>query len=292
MDIGVHKMDIAVLSDIHGNYIALKKCIEYALDKKITTFLFLGDYLGELAYPQRTMELLYSLQQKFTCFFIKGNKEDYWINYRKNGESGWREWDSTTGSLLYTYSHLTKKDLDFFESLAPKQILTFADYPSLTVCHGSPNKVNEKLLPDHPNTFSIMEHDENNFILCGHTHIQTVIEHSNKKVLNAGSVGVSLQGGGKAQFMILHGTNGSWQYDFISLAYDVERVISDLHESGLYEKAPYWCKVTEHLLRTGEISHGTVLTRAMELCKADTGDCIWPDIPEKYWEQAVARAFL
>ncbi len=51
-------MKIAVLSDIHGNYIALRECIKYAVEKGIETFVFLGDYVGELAYPQKTMEIL------------------------------------------------------------------------------------------------------------------------------------------------------------------------------------------------------------------------------------------
>ena len=65
-------MRIAVLSDIHGNYVALQKCIDYALATDIKIFIFLGDYVGELAFPQKTMEILYSLQQKYTCYFIKG----------------------------------------------------------------------------------------------------------------------------------------------------------------------------------------------------------------------------
>lgn len=79
------KMRIAVLSDIHGNYIALQECIDYALNRGIDTFILLGDYVGELAYPQKTMEILYSLKQKYNCFFIKGNKEDYWMNYNLRG---------------------------------------------------------------------------------------------------------------------------------------------------------------------------------------------------------------
>jgi predicted phosphodiesterase len=35
-------MDIAVLSDIHGNYIALEHCLEYALSHNINTFIFFG----------------------------------------------------------------------------------------------------------------------------------------------------------------------------------------------------------------------------------------------------------
>ena len=42
-------LNIAVLSDIHGNYISLQKCLEHAITRGADTFIFLGDYLGELA---------------------------------------------------------------------------------------------------------------------------------------------------------------------------------------------------------------------------------------------------
>ena len=64
-------MKIAILSDIHSNYVALEECIKYALNNGIYTFVFLGDYVGELAYPQKTMDILFSLKQKYNCFFIK-----------------------------------------------------------------------------------------------------------------------------------------------------------------------------------------------------------------------------
>ena len=64
-------------------------------------------------------------------------------------------------------------------------------------------------------------------------------------------------------------------------------MVADLHSSGLNKKAPYWCKVSENLLRTGTIPHSMVLTRAMAICKDNFGKCIWPNIPEECWEQAV-----
>lgn len=282
-------MDIAVLADIHSNYGAFKKCIDYILSRNITTFIFLGDYVGELAYPQRTMELLYTLKDKYNCFFIKGNKENYWINYKKNGEQGWKDNDSTTGSLLYTYNNLTKRDISFFECLTDTQEILTEDMPALTICHGSPQKVNKKMLPGDENTFSVMESDKNSIILCGHTHMQAEIKRGIKRVLNPGSIGVPLHSDGKAQFLILHGENGSWNHDFISLEYDIEKEIAALYESGLNISAPYWCRITENLLRKGNISHGTVLARAMSLCSSETGECNWPDIPEKYWKQAVSE---
>jgi len=72
----------------------------------------------------------------------------------------------------------------------------------------------------------------------------------------------------------------------------VEKVIEELHTTGLNKHAPYWCIVTENLLRNGNISPGSVLKRAMALCKAETGTCIWPDIPEQYWRQAVEEILV
>jgi len=277
-------MEIAVLSDIHGNYMALEKCVNYALNRGIEKFIFLGDYLGELAYPQKTMNLLYSLKENYHCWFIKGNKENYWLNY----DHTWKENDSTTGALYYTYHNLTDTDISFFGKLNDKEELSLDNLPVITICHGSPNRVNEKLLPDNENTFSIMAHNKADYILCGHTHIQGAIKHNEKVVWNSGSVGVSLHSKGKAQFLILsQAEDFTWKNEFISLDYDVEKVIDDLHTSGLYDKAPGWCAVSEHLLRTGEISHGSVLARAMFLCREKTGQCNWPDIPEEYWKSAV-----
>lgn len=72
-------------SDIHGNYIAFQNCLQYALEKNINFFIFLGDYLGEFPYPQKTMNMLYSMNHRYKCFYIRGNKEDYWINYPNKG---------------------------------------------------------------------------------------------------------------------------------------------------------------------------------------------------------------
>lgn len=280
-------MNMAVLSDIHGNYVALKRCLDYAKEQGIDTYIFLGDYLGEMAYPQKTMNMLYDLAKQHTCYFVKGNREDYWIDYRVNGETGWKQVDSTTGSLYYTYHSLTEKDMDFFSHMKISDRVEIEGMQPLTICHGSPRNTKEKLLPDMENTYELMKSDASNYILCGHTHLQGVIEHGGKKVLNPGAVGVPLGSDGKIQFLILHSHGREWQEEFISLDYDVQQVIQDLHDSGLDRLAPCWCKVSEYLLIKGYPSHGSVLTRAMQYCEEEMGYCHWPEVPEKYWEKAV-----
>lgn len=125
------------------------------------------------------------------------------------------------------------------------------------------------------------------YILCGHTHLQGAIRHGGKVVLNPGAVGVPLQSGGKAQFMILHEDMGEWTHEFISLDYDKEKILKEMRESGLEKAAPYWTQVTRHLILTGEVSHGTVLARAMNLCVEEIGKARWHDIPDRYWERAI-----
>lgn len=235
------------------------------------------------------MDMLYSLKERYKCYFIKGNKEDYWINYEANGEKGWNEFDSTTGSLYYTYHNLRSRDLEFFKSLSNKEELEFEGLIPITICHGSPKRNNDKIILNSEKSFSIIENNINPYILCGHTHIQGAIEHNGRVVLNPGAVGVPLNSKGKAQFMILQGKKGAWDYKFISLDYNIEKVITDLYCSGLAEKAPFWCEVTENLLKTGEISHGTVLSKAMTLCVNKYGKCNWPEVPDECWEQAIKQ---
>lgn len=282
-------MKIAVLADIHGNYIALRECVCYARSQGVDAFIFLGDYIGELAYPERTMQILYQLAGEQKCYFIKGNKEEYWLNYKKNGESGWNKGDSTTGSLLYTYRHLTESDLEFFQNLKISDRVEFATKPPLTICHGAPFKVNQKLLEGDDRTAKAIEVIDTTYILCAHTHVQKKFTINDKVVINPGSVGVPLHSHGKAQFMLLDDKNGIWNDEFISLTYDNEKVITELKESELDIYAPFWCMVTKKLLRDGCVAHGTVLEEAMTLCKQDMGYCNWPDIPEKYWEVAVRK---
>jgi predicted phosphodiesterase len=236
------------------------------------------------------MQILYELNRQYECYFVKGNKEEYWLNYRANGEIGWKDQDSTSGSLFYAYNCLTNMDMEFFSQLQLTQEIKVVHMPTITICHGSPFQVNQKLLPEDDKTIEVMNRVTTPLILCGHSHIQRKIVHGHKCVLNPGSVGIPMGSEGKTQFMILHNEDGQWLEEFISLDYDVERVISDMQTAKLHIHAPYWSLITEHILRKGTVTHGEILSRAMQLCKEETGDCVWPHIPERHWAQAMKEA--
>ena len=277
---------IAVIGDIHSNYVGLERCIEHALSQKADEFLFLGDYISDCPYPQKTMRIVYEMNKNYKCSFIRGNREDYMLNHRKNPEERWT-YSSASGSLLYTYENLTEKDFSFFESLDIKGYYEKKGYQPFRYCHGSFVKSNEILEPGAENTIQLMSDLDVDLLVSGHVHFQEEKMYDNKKILHPGAVGVSWYFDGNTQYMILHGGESGWEAEFFQLEYDMEKIVKDFESSGLLEKAPYWSKITIHTLRTGNDFNLACLNRAMQLCEEAEGTVTWPDISEKYWQQAV-----
>lgn len=281
-------MRIAVMADIHGNHVALETCLNHAEQQGAQAYWFLGDYLGELPCPQRTMETLYRWQETHGCTFIRGNKENYWLGALDT--TLWRRGDSTTGVLWYMNQRVTDRDKAFFSSLPIAQVMELPGLPAVTICHGSPRAVGECLVPPSDTTYEAMEAAATPLILCGHRHRQAFVEHAGRRAVNPGSVGVSLQSGGKAEYMLLDGINGHWKETPLQLDYDVEQVIREMQEEDLFSIAPCWMRVTVGVLRGLNVSQASVLRRAMALCEQGEGRCEWPMIPEKYWETACEEA--
>lgn len=283
-------MKIAVLGDIHSNHIALETCIRHAMDQGVDEFLFLGDYISDCPYPNKTMKVVYEMEEKYCCRFIRGNREDYMLNHRKHPEERWT-YSSASGNLLYTYENLTERDLDFYERIDIQGIYEKEGYPSFRYCHGSLTSSNELLLPENENLDKIMSDLDVNLLISGHTHIQETVRFGNKRLIHPGSVGLPWYYEGKTQYMILHGTQKGWEEEFFQLTYDVDRVKKEFETSGIMQKAHYWARLALHTLYTGEDYSSPCLQLAIKLCKEAETTVIWPDIPEKYWEMAY-REFI
>ncbi len=279
-------MNIAVLSDIHSNHTALEACLDSFKNKEIDAYIFLGDYIGEFPCPERTLDKLYALQKEMPCYILRGNKEEYQMKGIGGENPAWDPYLSTIGMIRYGFRHTRETDLSYFEKLPTTMRVEFEGLPALRICHGSPRAVREDIIPGNSVNEEIFAEVEEDYILCGHTHRVVRVKEYGKNVLNPGSVGLSLDGSGCAQCMILHGKDGTWEPEFLSVPYDISKAIDEMKSEKLYELAPYWTKVTESLLTGGVHSHGEVLAKAMALCEEQTGVCNWPEIPESIWKQA------
>lgn len=276
---------IAVMGDIHSNHIALETCINHALERNVDEFIFLGDYISDCPYPQKAMKIIYEMKNKYKCYLIRGNREDYMLNHRKNPDERWT-YSSASGNLLYTYENLTKGDLDFYETLEIHGIYKKEGYLPFRYCHGSLTSSKELLLPENENMESIMEDLDVDLLISGHTHTQESRMYGNKKLIHPGAVGIPWYHNGKSQYMILHGGSSGWEEEFFQLEYDLDAVKEEFESSGLLGKSFYWAKLNLHALSTGEDYTTPCLQLAMKICKEAEGSVSWPDIPEKYWKMA------
>ena len=282
-------MRIAVMADIHSNHIALETCFAEAQRCNAEIFIFLGDYLGDLAYPQKTLEYLDGIKKKYPCIFIRGNKEDYWINH-KNGKHRdwvWEAGRSGSGMLAYVYNHLTLEQIENFEKMPISMTMRYQGFPDFVICHGSPWKTNESMREDYDYIDELTKRLETELTICAHFHIQSKFTRNGKLVINPGAVGVPLRSNGQAQFMMLEGISGKWETEFITLQYDRERAIQEMDEEKLSEQAPGWCRITKEVLRHGQATHLMTLMKAQELYEQHTGINDWKNIPEEYWNMAL-----
>lgn len=285
-------MTIAVLSDIHGNHLALKACLAHAESRDAQGYIFLGDYISDCAYPQRTMEAIYEWARHHDCRFIRGNREEYMVDYHDGKITGWQD-GSASGSLLYTYENLTKKDIEWFLTLDNHGIQSFEGAPPICYCHGSPWQTNGAIPQGDPEVQKKLTDIPEDWILCGHTHrLGTffVGPPAQKFVIRAGSVGYALSTPGFAQMVFLHSTDDGmprWRPEYALVPYDNRAAVQELYDSGLMERGRVWTAMVAHALLTGENITLFLPPYAQALCEKDCGQKLsYPRIPEEYWQKA------
>ena len=71
-------MKIAVMSDIHGNHVAFESCLDFLKEKEVDAYIFLGDYVGEFPYTEKTMELIYDLKRKSILILTLSQNAQHW----------------------------------------------------------------------------------------------------------------------------------------------------------------------------------------------------------------------
>ncbi len=175
---------IAVISDIHGNILALKAVVEDMNRRKIDKVINLGDHISGPLWPKETIEYL-MLQDWIQ---IKGN-HDRQLLEQSPYEHG--------ASDKYAYQFLDKKGKEWLQSL-PSSIQIDDE---IFACHGTPIKDDTYLLETikagklERSTIEEIKDKlgkkSSTIILCGHSHVPRIIQlGANCVLINPGSIGL------------------------------------------------------------------------------------------------------
>lgn len=192
---------IALYSDIHGNLAALEAVIADIEAAGVTERICLGDLVGYGPDPVGVIERVRAAGDPV----IQGNY-DRGVGGRL-GDCGCyypTSQDKADGAVSYAFTVEAVGDEDAAWLAALAGEIRF-EYGGLRVlmCHGSPRRVNEYLMPDRPESqlVRLAAEAEADVICCGHVHVpyQRVFGAEGGEVhyVNSGSVGKPKDGDGR-----------------------------------------------------------------------------------------------
>ena len=242
-------MRVAVLSDIHSNYYAFKACYTDAVNCGADSFIFLGDYVSDLAEPQATLDLVYEIQATYPTVCLRGNRERYMLEC-DSGHSIFTR-GSKSGSLLYTYEHLRKKDLDFFRGLKISDTIEIEGI-QIEIAHAAMDNDRYYFDSNDGHTADIFPQMKCSYLLTGHSHKQYIQHNAGKTIINPGSVGIPQGGIRNPQYALLDIANGTISCQLREVPYDMADAILSQFASGLVDYAKYWAIGILYDIITGE----------------------------------------
>lgn len=229
-------MKVAVLSDIHGNVVALEEAIKDASLQGVEQYIVLGDLITDLPFTDEVIDMVKML----TPYVIKGNREEYLLNYELTKED--EKWKTIqNNSVCCYYHHLRKDNLEYIRNLKEELFLEIEGV-KIKAVHASPDSVTELVYFNTPRMEEIFESLQENILVYGHNHNVAEYQTKNGKVIaQVGTLGIHNNEIGKPQYTILNCENGQVTLEIRTLEYDIEKLKEKIIEAGgLYPEARIW----------------------------------------------------
>lgn len=232
---------IAVISDIHGNCIALDAVLDDLGREPVDQIVCLGDAVQGGPQPAEVVARLRALG----CPIVMGNADAWLLTGEETGDEqiDAERLRSMNEIRVWSLAQLTADDRAFIAGFAPTIELPLDHGASLLCFHGSPTSFDDVLLPDTPaDTVDRLLGPFLPRILCGgHTHMQQIRRLGDTFFFNPGSVGLSYRHGQMpdhmrvdrwAEYAVLRIDGQRRSLDLRRVPFDVDRLIAVYSASG------------------------------------------------------------
>ena len=260
-------MRYAVISDIHGNYPALKAVLDDAAKEGADRYIFAGDYMISGPYPDRCISEIRNIKDKY---MIRGNEERYIADLDGRDQSKWT--DGQMQISYYVYRNLSRDNFDLVTGL-PLRI----DDGNIHIAHSSAEFIGDIemgswgpgiLAREYPlksfdeeslrqyvaykisgdGAFSAaVDKLTDGIYIFGHTHMQWSYRHKDREIclINPGSCGLPLDGiKNSIPYTILDiSDDGKVMIRQRRILFDMEKYTEELKKTDQYKEANVWSKV-------------------------------------------------
>jgi putative phosphoesterase len=239
-------MRLGLISDIHGNRLALDAVVADGTDNGVEAWWVLGDLVAIGADPVSTLERLTNLPG---VRFVRGNTDRYVVTgarpapHRADVErdASLRPlFDAIEASFSWTRAQLAPDELDTLAALPDDQRITLPDGTKLLCVHASPRADDGAgITPDvaADALAGLLEGTDADVVCGGHTHEATDRVVGGVRAINLGSVSNPMTSDLRATYVVVDADRHGHRVVHRRVAYDHDAVVARLHEVGHPEAA-------------------------------------------------------
>ena len=232
-------MRLALISDIHGNKVALEAVLDAIALQKIEHIVCLGDVAASGPQPQQVVEQLRTLG----CPIVMGNTDTKLLNPKfKETDDIFQQYSQTID--LWCSQQLSDADKAFINTFQPTIEHPLDNGKILLAYHGSPRSYNEHIHPTTPQE----QLDEAfagfsaTIFAGGHTHMQMFRRYKDGIIVNPGSVGLALdrafpsdeiRNPSWGEYAIIEAEGNKLTVELHRIPFDIQAFIQAIRTSGM-----------------------------------------------------------
>ena len=223
-------MSIAAIYDIHGNLPALQAVLQAIRQMGVDEIVVGGDVVpGPLS--QECLQCLVQTSNQIPVSYIRGNGERAVCDVLQDAPVSAP--DCQIPAITWVANQLTAIQVSSIQRwpLTLDRVISMDDENEVVVtfCHATPRDDNEIFTVNTPASRlrPVFEPCSGALVICGHTHMQFDRVVGEKRILNAGSVGMPFDQAGAAWLLIDARGQPLWQ----RTVYDVQAAADQMLQS-------------------------------------------------------------
>jgi predicted phosphodiesterase len=236
-------MKIAVLSDIHANFVALTTAVDHLEPWKPDYVIVAGDLVNRGPRPMECLRLIQEKSKTENWLTVRGNHEDYVISQANPLAPHSGPAFEVHRASFWTYQQLNG-DISALRSMPFQQSLQDPDGNEIRFVHASMTGNRDGIYPETTDEALVHKvfppgiHPSNSplALFCvGHTHRPLIRNLNGVLIINAGSTGLPFDGDKRLSYARLTWKNGLWNAEIVRLKYNIAKAEHDFITSGYIE---------------------------------------------------------
>ncbi len=231
-------MRIAVISDTHGNLLALDAVLDELDAEPVDEIVMAGDFAFGGPFPSECIERV----RERNLRAVRGNTDEFIVEVATAGARPAKAVEAVQrhGPLQieidrWAAERLTEDQIDYLAAL-PLQI-TIPDRESgpLAVVHATPWSSHPPVGADAPEAVArrMLDASGDRALGYGHIHVQYQRRIDGGLLAAVGSVGLPFDGDQRAAYAVFTSAGDGWNVEFCRVPYDVDAAIEQVLRSGV-----------------------------------------------------------